>query len=292
LPVDAASVTRELSLLLHDEQFLGCLVQTPYKQTALAYCQELTHSAQLLGGVNVMTRRSTGLVYGDNTDVHAFAASLADAGVRRVRTALVLGAGQAARIALAGLRDLNCARYLVGFRNPRRPAELNSQLRALRKQLSFFPLREMDEFFGWADRTGLFAEREPLLAPGVRDDTIKRWDLLVNATPVGCNDDDVPLVSNVSFLRSFERVFDMVPRADGTALTRSAESAGVPALTGARLVQHAQQQALDIWEREYRRRVHAGGDGQAELVDPQQRYGRGAGGGLQGRVPVLKRRRR
>lgn len=293
LRVDASTVTRELAGLLHDDQLLGCLVQHPYKQTALAYCQELTHSAQLLGCVNVMARRSTGLVYGDNTDVHAFGAALAESGVRRVRTALVLGAGQAARIALAGLRDLNCARFLVGFRNPRRPAELNSQLRSLRKQLGFFPLREMEEFFSWADTSGVFTNREPLLAPGVRDDTIKRWDLLVNATPVGCNDEDVPLVSNLSFLRSFERVFDMVPREDGTVLMRAAEEAGVPALGGARLAGHALGQALDIWEREYKRRV-AIAEGRVDTIDDQQpRFGRGGGGNPNaGRVPVLKRRRR
>lgn len=289
--VDAASITRELAQVLHDPQLLGALIAPPYKQTALAYCQELTHAAQLLGSVNVLARRGSGLVYGDNTEVHGFTATLAEAGVRNVRTALVLGAGQAARIALAGLRDLNCARYLIGFRNPRRPAELGSQLRSLRKQLNFFPLREMEEFFSWATETKLFEGRAPLSAPAKRDDTIKRWDLLVNATPVGQQDEDVPLIANTSFLRSFERVLDMVPRGDGTALTQAATAAGIPALTGASLLGYARQQALDIWEREYKRRVLAA-EGKADPYDDQPRYGRQGGGGQQGHVPVLRRRSR
>lgn len=289
---DAASITRELAQMLHDEGLLGALIQPPYKATALAYCQELTHAAQLLGSVNVMARRASGLVYGDNTEVHGFTATLGEAGVNRVRTALVLGAGHAARIALAGLRDMNCARYLVGFRNPRRPAELGSQLRSLRKQLGFFPLREMEDFFHWAAETSLFEQREPLLTPARKDDTIKRWDLLVNATPVGQDDGDTPLVANASFMRSFERVLDMVPRSEGTALTRTAQQAGIPAVTGERLLHYAQQQALDIWEREYKRRLLAA-EGKLDPLEEQPRYGHaGSVGGQQGRVPVLKRRRR
>jgi shikimate 5-dehydrogenase len=288
--VGAATITRQLGLLLRDETLLGALIQAPYKQTALAYCQELTHSAQILGGVNVLARRASGLVYGDNTDVQAFVGTLGETGVRRVRTALVMGTGQAARIALAGLRELNCARYLVGFRSPRRPMELSSQLRSLRRQLAYFPLREMTDFFDWADKSKLFTQRAPLATPngkGPTDDTVKRWDLLVNATPVGMNDSDTPLLDNQNFLHCFERVFDMVPRADGTPLVQAALAAGVPALGGARLTELALDYALELWQRELRRRQLAA-EGKLDPADEP----RGFGGGGGPRVPVLKRRSR
>jgi shikimate 5-dehydrogenase len=288
--VNAATITRELGLMLRDDALLGALVQRPYKQTALAYCQELTHAAQALGGVNVLARRASGLVYGDNTDVQAFVGTLGEAGVRRVRTALVMGTGQAARIALAGLRELNCARYLVGYRSPRRPMELSSQLRSLRRQLAYFPLGEMTDFFAWAAESGLFEGRKPVAAPSGKpgsDDGVKRWDLLVNATPVGMHDGDAPLLDNRNFLRCFERVLDMVPREDGTPLQREAEAAGVPALGGARLAGLALDYALELWQRELRRRQLAT-DGQAEA--PEDARGFPANGGP--RVPVLKRRRR
>ena len=289
-PVTAATITRELGLLLRDDTLLGALIQRPFKQTALAYCQELTHASQVLGGVNVLARRASGLVYGDNTDVQAFVAALGEVGVRRVRTALVLGTGQAARIALAGLRELNCARYLVGYRSPRRPMELSSQLRSLRRQLAYFPLREMTDFFDWAEDSRVFDGRSAMSAPGGKpgDDTVKRWDLLVNATPVGMADDDTPLIENQNFLRCFERVFDMVPRADGTQQQRVAEDAGVPALGGARLAELAQDHALEFWQRELRRRQLAA-DGKPDPADEQRGMAAGANAP---RVPVLKRRRR
>jgi shikimate 5-dehydrogenase len=292
LPTDAVGITRELSQILHDEQMLGAQVLPPFKATALAYCQELTHAAQTLSSVNVMARRHSGLVYGDNTEVHGFTATLRAAGVKRVRTALVLGAGNAAQIALSGLREMNCARYLVGFRNPRRPAELGRQLHSLRKQLSFFPMREMEDFFTWAQSTGLFERYAASPGTSKHDDTIKRWDLLVNATPVGQDEEDPPLISSLNFLRSFERVFDMVPRNDGTALTRAAETAAVAAITGANLRFHAEQQALDLWEREFKRRQLAA-EGKLDTLEEQTRFRTAKEGGRpQGRVPVLKRHRR
>ena len=57
--------------------------------------------------------------------------------------------GQAARIA-GRLHELNCARYLVGYRSPRQPGL--SQLRALRKQLGFSPCT-MADFFAWTGPT-------------------------------------------------------------------------------------------------------------------------------------------
>jgi shikimate 5-dehydrogenase len=287
--VDVSNINRELSQLLREESLLGAVIERPFRQTALAYCQELSHAAQVLGSVTVLVRRSSGLVYGDHTDLPAFVETLAEAGVRKVRTALVLGAGQAARTALAGLRELHCARYLVGYRNPRRPAELGSQLRALKKQLNYFPMREMDEFFAWTESSALFADRIPLAAPGKHEDGVKRWDLLVNATPVGCDDADGSLVNSPNFLRSCMRVLDMVPRAEGTPLLRAAEAAGVPTVRGCRLTALSQQYAVESWARELRRRKLTASGSLERVDEPRMQMQYGA---QSARVPVLKRRQR
>jgi shikimate 5-dehydrogenase len=250
---------RVMTQVMREPNFLGMKVTVPYKQTALAYCQEVSTNAQSIGSVNTLVKRPSGLVYGHNTDVSAFVQCLKEQGVKRVRTALILGAGGAARVALAGLRELGCARYLVGYRRPRRPTELSSQFKGIRRQISYFPIQEMTDFFSWADSSELFRKGPTLPPPNVEvgnsADGIKRWDLLVNATPVGQPPHaDQALTTNISFLRCFARVLDFVPAADVTLLIEKAREAGVPAVQGYRIFELQAEYSREIWIKQYRRR--------------------------------------
>ena len=165
LDVPPVNFHQEITTLARDRAFLGAKIAMPYKQSTLAYCQELSGAAQLVSAVNTLVRRPSGLIYGDNTDVLAFVQSFRSQGIKRVRTALVLGAGGAARVALAGLRELGCARYMVGYRNPRRPTELSSQFKGIRRQVNYFPLQEMTSFFNWSKQIELFGDESPMPRP-------------------------------------------------------------------------------------------------------------------------------
>jgi len=261
IDVPPVNLHRVITVLIRDRAFLGAKIVTPYKQSTLAYCQELSPVAQGIGAVNTLVKRPSGLIYGDNTDVLAFVRSLTAQGAEKVRTALVLGAGGAARVALAGLRQLGCARYLVGYRNPRRPTELSSHFKGIRRQISYFPLAEMTEFFAWVDRAELFAGAPPMPRPGedigpVRkeDDRIKRWDLLINATPVGQAPNTAgSLITTVNFLRCFNRVLDMVAQPEESRLEVLAKQAGVPVVRGYDVCQLQAGLSRELWLREYRR---------------------------------------
>ena len=118
----------------------------------------------------------------------------------------------------------------------------------------------------------------PLEQPtaGGGDDGIKRWDILVNATPVGQPPNEkVSPVPCTNFLRCFERVVDMVPATHTTPLIELAEQAGVPALRGLALFQLQAAYSRELWVREYRRRQQG-----------KSPTGRSA------RQPVLKRQKR
>ena len=282
LDVPPVNFHRVMTDLSRDPSFLGAKVSIPYKHSTLAYCQELSHPAQSIGAVNTIARRPSGLVYGDNTDVLAFVNHMRELGITRVRTALILGAGGAARVALAALRELGCARYMLGYRNPRRPTEISSHFRGIRRQVSFFPLEEMVSFFGWAENSGIFENGPMMPAPGEEentgrkeDDNIKRWDLLVNATPVGqAPKVDRSLVTCASFLRCFDHILDMVPQVDPTRLEQLAEDARVPVVRGIDLYRMQAQFSRELWLKEYRR--HLG-----EEVDSPGR-----------RRPVFRKRKR
>ncbi len=298
LPIEVESIAMEqasfherMTEMLSQPEFLGAKILEPYKQPSLAYCQEITPSARGLGAVNTLVRRPSGLIYGENTDVHAFVDYLREQGIDRVRTALVMGAGGAARVALAGLRNMNCARYMVGFGHPRRPAEIASQFKDIRRQISFFQLEDMKNFFGWINEVDFFADRDPLPAPGYKKpkrrdqgggDAVKRWDLLVNATPVGDNGTTgESLITVTNFLRCFERVLDLVPSAEPTELVNLARSAGVPALQGDILNRMQEDNAREMWLREYRRSVNG------EVDEPRKTTRRS---GANRRKPLLKKR--
>ncbi len=261
---------RVMSGLLRDTCCLGAKLLPPYKQTALAYCQEISATAQGIGAVNTLVRRPSGLIYGHNTDVAAFIQCLKEQNVKRVRTAIVLGAGGAARVALAGLRDLACARYLIGFRQPRRPSELSSQFKGVRRQMSFFPLQEMVEFFAWAgtaERLGHAFDSdmsggngdderdEPDEGKEQGNDGPKKWNLLVNATPVGLSpgSEDESLVTSVAFLRCVDRVFDMAPAHGATRLVQLAQSVSLPYVEGRNLFLKQAELSRELWLKEYAR---------------------------------------
>lgn len=84
---------------------VGANVTLPHKVAVAQLCDELSPSAQAIGAVNTLSMQE-GQLFGDNTDAYGFAANLdqqipnwADA-----HTALVLGAGGAARAILHALQ--------------------------------------------------------------------------------------------------------------------------------------------------------------------------------------------
>lgn len=99
-----AALVRET---LEDPSVWGANVTTPYKEAVIDIVDSLTDRARRVGAVNTLTRqvneRGETTVTGDNTDVPGFLADLQDLGVRQPESAIVLGAGGAARAVLVAL---------------------------------------------------------------------------------------------------------------------------------------------------------------------------------------------
>lgn len=256
---------RELSELLRQPEVLGIKVAKPYKQTALSYCQEISHPAKATGVVNTMVKRRSGLVYGHNTEAPGLVKLMRDGGIDTVRSALILGAGEGARIALAALRDLGCARYLVGYRNPRRPTELSSQFKGIRRQVSYFPLNEMTEFFSWAESSGVLPEppaatqksgkKKIKSKKSTSGGDRKRWSVVVNATPIGLGQHQgESLITSASFMTCFEHVIELAPAEEPTPLAKLAQQAGVPVFYGLDLLARQSDDSREAWIKEYNRR--------------------------------------
>src|SRR5690606_18766445 len=103
----------------------GCNVTLPHKEAACRLAGRASALAQRIGAANTLWL-DDGVLCADNTDVHGFTANLDDAapGWDAARTALVIGAGGAARAVVAGLVERRFQRVAIVNRSPRRAAEL------------------------------------------------------------------------------------------------------------------------------------------------------------------------
>ena len=82
--------------------FAGVNVTIPHKEAAFAACEKVDDAALRAGAVNTLVFSQTG-VRGSNTDGYGFLANLTAHGVRVGGSALLLGAGGAARAIAAAL---------------------------------------------------------------------------------------------------------------------------------------------------------------------------------------------
>jgi 3-dehydroquinate dehydratase/shikimate dehydrogenase len=202
----------------------GLSVTIPHKETALRHCRHQDELVQAIGAVNTLAFGPDG-VAGFNTDATAAVESLevaiaeqeqqGDASGMPVKTALVLGAGGAARAVAFGLKrkgiDVTVASRTLE-RAERIAAEVGSKAVA------------------WSSR-----HRLP-------------YDCLVNATPVGMhpNVDETPYERD--HLRPYMIVFDTVYNPESTLLIKEARAVGCRTVTGVEMFVRQAAIQFRIWQ--------------------------------------------
>ena len=105
--------------------YVGGNVTIPHKEAARALVDRLTPRAARIGAVNTLVVQRDGRILGDNTDAPGFVAHLdqslgSDWPDRTGGSALVLGAGGAARAVVVGLAERGLGRIRVANRSPDR----------------------------------------------------------------------------------------------------------------------------------------------------------------------------
>ncbi len=195
----------------------GLSVTMPHKADVAATVDELTDDAAALGAVNCVVPVEGRLV-GHNTDGAGFVATLRDdhGWDPEGRTALVVGAGGAARAAIRALADAGAAAVLVANRTPSRAHEAAAL----------------------AGPVGQVA--------GV--DVAGDVDLVVNATPVGMRGADAgtsPI--DTDRLHPGQLVVDLVYGSGVTALVARARARGADADDGVGMLVHQAAIAFSLW---------------------------------------------
>jgi len=210
LPLEAADIEDfiefQSGVPLH-----GVSVTIPYKEEVRGCLQSFSDESGKIGAVNTLIKRGNGW-HGENTDVYGFLQPLRKRMNLRGLRAVILGAGGAARAIIFSLASQGASVCIVNRNSDK--------------------ARSLAECFN-VD----FADLDQL--PSLR------WDLLVNATPVGMfpkvNESPMP----AAYLNG-EWVYDLVYNPVETRLLKEAAARGLRTISGEEmfLAQAIRQQEL------------------------------------------------
>ncbi len=209
-----------LARLRSDRTFAGGNVTIPHKEAAFRLCDAPSERAARLGAVNTLWLEE-GRLHGDNTDGEGFLASL-DAAVPgwdgRTRTALLLGAGGAARAIGHALAARGVTRLLIANRTTDRAAAL-------------------------ADAVGAGAQAVDW---DTRDAALGEADLVVNTTALGMKGQP-PLDLDLAAARTGTLVSDIVYVPLETPLLAAARARGLQGVDGLGMLLHQAVPGFARW---------------------------------------------
>ena len=198
----------------------GCNVTVPHKETIVPLLDGLAESAATVGAVNCVTPQE-GRLIGYNTDVDGIAAAL-DATELEGRKAIVIGAGGAARAAVAYLAGRNVDGVSVLARDPVKA----EGLRALAPRSAF-------QFLELAN------EKAP-----------RHVAAIINASPLGMvGAPKMPdgLLDLTTARASGATIFDMVYNPLETAFLRHGREAGGTPIDGLTMLIGQAERAFDLF---------------------------------------------
>lgn len=209
--------TREVEL-----NFGGFSVTMPHKQAIIKHLDAIDPTAKKIGAVNTVSIKG-GKLTGYNTDAHGFITPLkARFGDLRGSRIAILGGGGAARACIHALKNEG-ADITVFVRDRAKAATFSNEMAVTVKQLPLFS----------ADTDNL---------------RVNRFDVLVNATPIGMPG---ALESESLFtaeeLLGVKFVYDLVTRLADTPLIAEARKAGIPTIGGVEMLIGQGAKQFEIW---------------------------------------------
>lgn len=211
---------------LRSGELQGLNVTIPHKQSVLSLVDELTPSASVIGAVNTLYMRSGQLV-GDNTDAPGFWGDLAHLPIQNAQSALVLGAGGAARAVVYALLTRGWTIRITDLRQ--------EQVDSLYTHYSAQNI----------DSTKL--EVIPFLPQAIEQAGLIS-DLVVNTTPMGMH----PNVEGCAWPEDFSLprqacIYDLVYNPMETKLLKRAAAAGLPCRNGLGMLVEQAALAFERW---------------------------------------------
>jgi shikimate dehydrogenase len=211
----------------------GFNVTIPYKQAIMPLLDEISPVAQAVGAVNTVWRTAAGW-QGTNTDIAGFLKPLISLGqTLPTQTAVVLGAGGAARAVVAGCAALGFGRIDVVGRDRPKLAQFAQSWPSR--------LEGRDDFLSHCLRVHSW---------DALDDLLPQASLLVNTTPLGMapQTEQCPLTAaQIDLLPSKGVVYDLIYVPNPTGLLKLAQQRDLIAIDGLEMLVQQGAAALQIW---------------------------------------------
>ncbi len=213
IPVAPAELTRFMARV-RVEPLAGLSVTIPHKQAVMGLLDGVSYAASTLGAVNTVFWKEDRL-WGENTDVLGVETPLR--GLGPFHSALVLGAGGAARAVVFALQEMQAPEIFVAARDA-------GKAEALAEALAAKPV-------AWEDRARVQAR------------------LIVNTTPLGMlgeRQDQSPWPADAP-LSPAATVFDVVYNPLRTRFLAQAEAAGCRTVSGLEMFLHQGLAQFRLW---------------------------------------------
>ena len=198
-------------------RYLGLNVTIPYKQTVMAFLDDIAPQARAIGAVNTIHFAPDGRAIGYNTDYYGVLALMKENNIDvNGGSALVLGAGGAARAFIAALRDSGAAQITVTSRK--------AQAGASYMNCPVVPYSALEDGF--------------------------HADLIVNCTPVGMwpNTDDSPISRSTMEKLAASAALDAIYNPEETLFLKYARELSMTAACGMTMLWEQAVKAQDIWQ--------------------------------------------
>ena len=203
----------------------GFNVTIPHKTAIIPFLDRLDESAESAGAVNTVQLCGTGLT-GYNTDGTGLVDSLSiDLDFSpRAEQILVIGAGGAARGAIAALCRFGAKRIIICNRSldNARAVMLDMNIRYPETRIDVVRQHQVSEEY------------------------LGSTSLLINTTSLGMNGERIEGI-NLSHLPEHAKVYDMVYSSSGTPLVNEASASGLRAVNGLGMLVAQGERAFEIW---------------------------------------------
>ncbi|MDP2718984.1 MAG: shikimate dehydrogenase [Dehalococcoidia bacterium] len=210
--------------------YIGANVTVPHKESVIKFLDNLSGEAADIGAVNVIVKTGKKLE-GHNTDVQGFLLALTQDGgfVPEGKTAVVLGAGGAARAVVYGLMKSGIGSLAVINRNADRAETLVGDLAGFRKP------------------------GQSIIACGTGEEQAARFlggcSLLVNCTPTGmkgsASEKELPVTKEM--LPRNALVYDLVYNPVETPLLKLAKKSGEKTIGGLPMLIYQGAASFELW---------------------------------------------